>query len=138
MKLELTVDPERGKRMKAIRKHMKKTLGDVNDETGISRSYLSDFERGTKLPTGKYIKYLYDNWNIDTNYIFDGSGEMLRTSGNKEFDFGKYQEDVDEMLSLMSELDHTLYAMLGYFSEYQMKYADLIREFSQKKAGAEK
>jgi len=125
-------DPERGKRLKAIRQHLGKSLGDINEETGISRSYLSDFERGTKLPTGKYLQYLFDSCNINLNYIYGTSQEMLRENTVEVFDFGKYQDEVDKMLSAMNACPHTLFAMLGYFAEYEMKFADLLRDFLSK------
>lgn len=52
---------EIGMNLRMIRDKIDLTMEVISKETGISRSYLSDFERGVKLPTHKYLKYLFTN-----------------------------------------------------------------------------
>lgn len=63
-----------GLQIKAIRERLNMTLDAISKETGISRSYISDFERGFKLPTGKFLKHLHDRHNINLNYVFCSDG----------------------------------------------------------------
>jgi transcriptional regulator with XRE-family HTH domain len=100
---------------------------------GISPSYLSDFERGFKLPTSKYLKYLHKNHNIDLNYIFGTEGPMLRPKAEKDVkpDFGKYAEEIEELLYYLSRLPHAMYAVLGFFTEYKLKNKHLIKGFNE-------
>ena len=126
---------EIGINLKRIRERLNWTLSIMSRNTGISPSYLSDFERGFKLPTSKYLKYLYNTHNIDLNYVFGGVGRMLREGPEKgiKLDFGKYTEEIDDLLYYMSRVPHTLYVMLGYFAEYKLKNKQLLDEFLTKK-----
>lgn len=126
---------EIGVNLKRIRERLNWTLSIMSGNTGISPSYLSDFERGFKLPTSKYLKYLYETHNIDLNYIFGGVGRMLREGPEKDVkpDFGKYTEEIDELLYYMSRVPHALYVVLGYFAEYKLKNKQLLDEFLTKK-----
>ena len=54
---------EIGKQLRAVRERLNMTLEELSQDTGISRSYISEFERGVKLPTSKYLRYLHDRHN---------------------------------------------------------------------------
>jgi transcriptional regulator with XRE-family HTH domain len=121
---------EMGLRFKAVREHLDMTLDDMSKETGISRGYISDFERGYKLPTGKYMRHLHDKHGINLNFLFTSEGRMLRPiSGEADMDFGKHQEDIEELLKVMARIPHALYAMLGFFAEYKMGNAHIIEKY---------
>ncbi|MCP5054271.1 MAG: hypothetical protein GY940_44295, partial [bacterium] len=83
-------------------------------------------------PTAKYLKYLHDNHKISLDYVFGGSMEMFRNTGDEENpppDFGRYKEDVDELNQYMAHMPPALFAVLGFFSEYKMKNRQLIKEY---------
>lgn len=123
-----------GLQLKAIREQLRKTADAVSKETGISRSYISDFERGFKLPTSKYLKYLHDHHNVNLNSIFLSEGRKLRpTAEEKAPDFGMQQEEVDKMLRFMADMPHALYAMLGAFAEYKLMNSEVIEKHLAKK-----
>ena len=69
-----------GLQLRAVRERLHMTLDDIKEQTGISRSYVSDFERGVRLPTSKYLRYLHDHQNINLNFVFCSEGRMLRMS----------------------------------------------------------
>ena len=48
--------------------------------------------------------------------------------------FGKMQDDVDDMLRLMAEAPHALYAVLGYFTEYKLMNKEVIQRYRAEKA----
>jgi transcriptional regulator with XRE-family HTH domain len=84
-----------GIRLRCLRDTLNITLEKMKELTGISRSYISDFERGRKLPSARYLFYLIDDFGADINYILTGRGEMfLRSKEGAEnrYDFGKYEE----------------------------------------------
>jgi transcriptional regulator with XRE-family HTH domain len=120
-----------GMQIRAIREKLKLTLDELNGETGISRSYISDFERGIKLPTAKFLRYLHDKHNINLNFVFCGDGRMFRPSKEDIFntDFGKFQEEIEEILTYANRMPHALFALLGFFMEYKIKNKKLIEEF---------
>lgn len=121
---------EIGLNLRAIREQLRLTMEPISKETGISRSYLSDFERGVKLPTSKYLKYLFERHNVNLNFVFSGEGNKFRPSAIEIApNFGKFQDEVDKLLHLMADMPHTLYAVLGFFSEYKMTNKKLIEQY---------
>jgi transcriptional regulator with XRE-family HTH domain len=124
-----------GHQCRAIRQRLRLTLEDLHKEIGISASYISDFERGLKLPTAKYLRHLHDKHGVNLNFIFCGEGRMFRLSERESEikDFGKFQEEVDEMLEYMSRVPHSLYQMLVHFSEYKVENEAFLSKFMPSK-----
>ena len=54
-----------GKRLKEIREASNLTLDRMSADSGISRSYLAEFERGAKMPNSKYLTYLFKRHNAN-------------------------------------------------------------------------
>jgi transcriptional regulator with XRE-family HTH domain len=127
-----------GLQLKAIREDLRMTLDAVSKETGMSRSYISDFERGFRLPTSKYMRYLHDRHQVNLNFIFGSEGRKFRTEAKKAPDFGRMQEDVDELLEYMAEIPHTLFAVLGFFTEYKVMNKEVIQRYRSEKAAENK
>lgn len=124
---------EMGARLRVIRQQLKLTLEVLRKEVGVSASYISDFERGIKLPTAKYLRHLHDNYHVCLDYVFGSRDTIFRRAmDDKEpLDFGKFKEEVDEMMTLMSEFPHALYAMLLKFSEYKVDNRDYISKINR-------
>lgn len=119
-----------GLNLKAIREELKLTMDAIGRDITISRSYLSDFERGYRRPTSKYLHYLHDQHNVNLNYVFSGEGRMFRpTPDEASPNFGRFQEDVDELLCVMYEVPPALYAVMGFIAEYKMRNKDLIERY---------
>lgn len=119
-----------GLQLKAVRERLKMTLDAMSKETRISRSYISDFERGLKLPTAKYLKYLHDKHNVSLNYIFCSDGDMFRPDDDILLpDFGKFREEIKELLAYLARIPHALYTVLGFFTEYKIKNKELISNY---------
>lgn len=126
---------EYGLRLRAIREAIKRTADSISRETGISRSYISDFERGFRMPTSKYMRYLHDRHNVNLNYIFKGEGRKFRPAEEEKTpDFGNFQEQVDDLIRFMADMPAMLYAVLGFFAEYQLKNKDIIDRHRSEKA----
>jgi transcriptional regulator with XRE-family HTH domain len=120
-----------GLQLKKIRDQLDWTMDIMSKATGISRSYLSDFERGVKLPTAKYLKYLHDTHHVSLNFIFGSDNRMLNPLGEKnpKPDFGKNSEEIDDILLLLSRVPHALYAFLAFFAEYKITNKQLIKQY---------
>jgi len=115
---------------RAVREALGKTIQGMSDATGISRGYISDFERGVKLPTARYTKYLYEKCNVNTNYIFSGEGLIFRPVRGKALplDFGSHQADVEELVWFMYKVPHALLYQLQAHLEYKLKYKQMLSE----------
>ena len=71
-----TVDPpEIGPRLQAYRKAQKLTLTDLATMSGVSRSMLSEIERGNANPTYGTLWHLTRALNIDLNSLISGASE---------------------------------------------------------------
>lgn len=46
-----------------------KKITDVSDETGISKSYLTEIEKDIKIPSNDILQKICDNYNIDMNIL---------------------------------------------------------------------
>ena len=125
---------ETGRQLRSIREDLRMTMDAVSKETGISRSYISDFERGFRLPTSKYLRYLHDSHQVNLNYVFGSEERKFRMTKDKPPDFGKMQDDVDDLLRFMAEVPHALYAVLGYFTEYKLMNKEVIQRHRAEKA----
>lgn len=126
---------EHGVRLRTLRQELRLTMDVVSKETGISRSYLSDFERGFRMPTTKYLAYLHDHHKVNLNYVFGGEGRMFRAGSAKIPDFGMMQGEVDNLLRLMGDVPTALFAVLGFGAEYQLKNKELIEKIRTEKQG---
>lgn len=122
---------EIGIQLKRIRERLNWTLNTLSKATGISPSYLSDFERGFKLPTAKYLRYLHNTHNISLNYVFGSDGRMFRPTEAEDVkpDFGKFAEEIDELLYYLSRIPHAMFTVLGFFAQYKVSNKDMIKEY---------
>ncbi len=118
---------------KAIRKHIGMPIEGFSWDSGISRSYISDFERGARLPTSKYLDYLHYRFNVNLNYVFCAEDwKFLPETVDPPPDFGNYQENVDEMLYAMVRMPHVLFMMLSRFESLKLEDKALMELFRNK------
>jgi transcriptional regulator with XRE-family HTH domain len=126
---------EIGERLRSVREALTCTLKTMQERTGISTSYISDFERGKKFPSSKYLKELVNTFGVSTDYIFTGKGEMFledKQNWKDMYDFGKFNEDVHEMLFYMKKVPNTLFAVLEFFTDYKVKKEDFLEKYLEK------
>ncbi len=116
---------EIGERLKTIRIQLGLSLDDMVETSGVSRSYLSEFERGVRLPNSRYLRFLFERYGGSIHYVYSGIGDVLvssRDEGEMFFNFGKYADEIKEMLFYMTHEVHTLFDMLTAFTEYKMEH----------------
>ena len=75
MNLHSVDPPEIGPRLQAYRKAQKLTLTDLATMSGVSRSMLSEIERGNANPTYGTLWHLTRALNIDLNSLISGASE---------------------------------------------------------------
>ncbi len=119
---------EIGNRLKKIRAALKRTADSYRQDSGISRSYISDFERGFKLPTTKFLKYLVDVHHVSLDYIFTGRGDW-RIEENEDRELYSYFKEtplVKEMIEMMQNVPHAYFAIMTAFAEYKINHQKLV------------
>ena len=118
------------KNVKAIRQALGKSVMEMSRLTHISRTYITDFERGNKIPTTKYIRYLYEEHRVNANFILSGDGPMFRPKHGEilPVDFGPHQSEVEEMVWCMQKFPHALLHQIQSYIEYKLKYKQLLHD----------
>lgn len=66
-----------GERMRMIREYYKLTQADFAERLKIDPSYLSYIENGKKRPSNKITRKLYLDFNINTDWLEYGTGDMI-------------------------------------------------------------
>jgi transcriptional regulator with XRE-family HTH domain len=129
-----------GLRLRGLRVALNITLEKMNDLTGISKSYISDFERGRKLPSSKYLFFLIEKFAIDINYIYTGRGEMFLHSREEKntYDFGKFDVEINDLLYHIIRVPNALFSVLGFFSDYKINKENFIKKYLEKIAEKDK
>ncbi len=137
--LEANVYYQYGKRLKQIREHLDLSVDQLSEASGVSRSYIAEFERGVKFPNSKFLKHLSGQHNVSIDYIFNGWGSRLLPNPEEYemyYKFGKFEEEIREVLYYMIHEPHALYALLGFFTEYKLKHLPNIEKLKKARARA--
>lgn len=138
-----------GGRLRAVREALKLTMEDMRNITGYSKSLISAAENGLKKPSVIYLYALFDKYDVNVHYIFNGEGPMFldepeieKTEQTPEKDKKSKQltDNFHEMMELMEEVEMVRYAMLTYFIRYKTENKriidQLLEEIRQEKAAA--
>lgn len=101
-------------RLKTIRERLKKTLKDVEAETGIENSHYSMMERGKRKVTDRTVKLLASVYGIDENWLRTGEGEMFSQTKQPvaEPSVLEYEASVEEFVEAASKLPRELQELL--------------------------
>lgn len=103
-----------GKRIKTARKSLKIQQKEMADALGVSPSHLSEIETGKARGSADLLLKISEMYNVSTEYIFHGRGEMFYTAcgkvREKPFDFNS---DVDNMEDLLWLLENSTYVRLS-------------------------
>lgn len=136
-KLEKNVFPKNviGQRLRIVRTSLGLTLELMRMETGISKSYISDFERGKKTPSSKYLFHLSHKFNVSLDYIFKGIGTPFVSADSgmiSKYQFGRYEPEIVDLLEHISSVPSVLFAVLEFFTEYKEHKSEFISEYIDK------
>ncbi|MBR2004356.1 MAG: helix-turn-helix transcriptional regulator [Thermoguttaceae bacterium] len=101
-------------RLKTIRERLKKTLKDVEAETGIENSHYSMMERGKRKVTDRTVKLLASVYGVDENWLRTGEGEMFSQTKQPvvEPSILEYEASVEEFVEAASKLPRELQELL--------------------------
>lgn len=126
---------EMGQRLRLVREQLGFTLVKMKEETDISKSYISEFERGKKIPASKYLFQLAEVFKVNLNYIFTGSGDPFISADSgkvSQYEFGKYEEEINDLLFHMAHIPNAKFAVLQFFTEYKENMDDFIKAYLKK------
>ena len=115
---------EIGKRLKEARKALDKTQKDMNKLCGIQHSVISEMENGLRKPYPLY-SMLLSELKVNLNWIFSGKGSMF-DDFEINWDFGKDNERVKELIYLLENSPLIRYEVLTNFLQIKRKHSQDI------------
>ena len=66
-------------RLKELREYLKLKQGAISTQLGLKQSYYSDVENGKRPVTTRIIIGLRDKYNVSSEWLYTGWGEMFLT-----------------------------------------------------------
>ena len=64
-------------RIKTLRKELKMTQDAFASKIGLSRNFIAQIEIGTKVPSARTISDICREFDVNENWLKDGTGEMF-------------------------------------------------------------
>lgn len=73
---------EINKRIKLIRTYKKLTQSKFGEKLGVTRDVISNYESGRVNPKPLFINHLCTSFNINKNWLLNGTGNMYNSNNN--------------------------------------------------------
>lgn len=115
-----------GARLRTARETLGLTIEKIHQETGFSKSLISEAENGIKKPSSRYLFALVARFKVNINYILTGKGDMFMSGWELTGDFGADKEKVIDLLYHIERIEMVRYEILGFFLRYKNENAHLI------------
>lgn len=122
-----------GKRLKEIRKKFGISLDKMGEITGLSKSGISDIEKGKKKPSSVYMHALNIKFNVNINWVLTGKGTMFAPDIELNLDFGKDNEIIKDLIFCIEHVDAVRYDILKYFYEKREENPALLKKINEDK-----
>jgi len=111
-----------GERIKAVRKELGLTLEKFGEKIGVGKTAISNLENGNRNLTGIMIASICREFNVNEEWLRNGTGEMFNTSsGNQALDELKKEFNLDDfsvkLIKAFSELSDEQRASVKDFIE---------------------
>ena len=129
MKLQLR--KEIGTRIRKIRKALGFTQAHMVSFFDIGRANYSRIEKGEIFPTSTTLNTLLREFNVSLNWLIADEGEMFlekKKTGIKNRAFGKYIDEINDLLFHLEKVPMVRHAVLGFFMEYKMNNQGVLQE----------
>jgi transcriptional regulator with XRE-family HTH domain len=125
---------ESGSRLRLFRKSRNITIHDLSDRIGISKSTISEVERGLVKPPVNFLLALFKLYGLNINWVLTGEGKMIlkreaaSLARRKKASTGVMEDEYNQLLFYLENAPVVKYAVLGFFREYFHKNKDIIEE----------
>ncbi len=122
-------------RIKQLRLTLNLKQVEFATETGISPSYLSYIESGSRLPSYELLETICVKYNVNVNWILTGNGELFVTSTSNNSEKQTLLLDIDyisqnELYEILWGLKIPLfkYALLERLEELKVEHKNYLKE----------
>lgn len=91
-----------GSRLKEVRQKLKYSQAVFSKKLGISQQNYSLFEKDKRAPNLRTLKYLFNDFNVNLNWLIMGLGKM-----NRDFkeNVDLYKERTEKLKDLVGEMN---------------------------------
>lgn len=132
-----------GTRIRDVRLFFRLKLNEMAEKCGLSVSYLSDIELGKKRPHIDLIMVLAQEFGVDLNYLFLGTGDMFQakkeqTRKSREFDFSGEIDSLETFYWLMENSNYFNSMMMSCAMKLLLKEEPVIKASIEKKASSKR
>ncbi len=133
---------EIGNRLKQARKSLHIQQKDAALKLDVSAGHLSEIEAGKANASLDLLLRLAELYNISSEYIFSGRGEMFYDAAGKgreePFDFTSDVDNMDDLLWLLKNSGYVKVSVMGYVSKLIIDEETVIKtSLRKKKSGSE-
>lgn len=124
---------EIGMRIRKIRKVLSYTQTQMVSFFDIGRANYSRIEKGEIFPTATILNTLRKEFHVSLDWLITNEGEMFlpqkqKKEERKRLNFGKYNEEINDLLFHMEKVPMLRHAVLGFFLEYRLKNHHIIQQ----------
>ncbi|PLS18913.1 hypothetical protein CVD28_00495 [Bacillus sp. M6-12] len=109
------------------RKSLKRTLSDIGDAMGVSANYISEIERGLKVPSDKIIRQLADFYGYAEAELFTKFGKiplLTRETLEENPSFNELIDEIGKRKDLSDDKKEEIIEELLKFTKKLIKKAD--------------
>lgn len=108
-------------RIKMIREYYKLTQDEFGKRIGSARNTIANYESGNRSPSNSVVLSICREFNINENWLRDGSGEMFRVEEENSI--------VARATMLLGEKDPLFEAFIDTYSKLTPRNRELLQQF---------
>ena len=126
-----------GERFRLMRNYVGLSQKEAAAIFGMNQSNIVRIEKGVVFPNMSVCHYFKTRYNIDTNWLISGEGEMLipEEVGNHGVDYAEFSEEMEDILFYLNNVPEARLAVLKFFVGYKLENKREIMEYlSERKA----
>lgn len=94
-----------GKRLKAVRNHLKLKQSEMADKLNISLTTMSDIETSKSFPCYEFFYRIAEYFNVNLYYLLFGTGEMIGKPEISNANGKKPEKNENEMILIVDNPD---------------------------------
>ncbi len=121
-----------GYRLKAIRKKLRVQQKEMATALQIEPAYFSDIENGKVNPGADFFLKLVDKYNVNPNYLFLGTGEIVLSSEreitDEEIDLNMKIDSIPNLVWLMERSPYFKVSILSIATRILFEDGEIIRQ----------
>lgn len=117
-------------RIKNLRKSLNKTQEEFSKQIGLSRNFIAQVEIGTKTPSDRTISDICREFNVNEEWLRNGTGEML-IQKSKDEEIGEMLGEIQR--SGEDSFKHRLVAALAKLDESEWDVLEKLVDSIAKK-----